>query len=315
MLRFSTEAKLSEHEQQTMEHVLNQLPDGFDQAEVRDLLNYLSRDPPNYDDIIDIYQANPELIKVTLDSNGLYILHYSCWKDPFVFLVYDLIYLYPEALGKKTKQGKYPLHYACQFHQPETIIDALIKKYPQAIKEKDEDGCFPLHYACKTYQPLSVIKVLSEMYPQAIMKQDNNGYYPLTLAYLYGQTIEVIQFLTEMWPYALPIDITDESMSSSLTNFCNDDTTPCLVWKDPDSEEVRVTDGKEPMCDASVQTLQNLKNQLSVELPDWNNIIKLLIDSQEDLTNRSLDENGLYLLHYACWKHAPTHVTNYLIFK
>ena len=247
MLQFSTEAKLSEHEQQTMEHVLNQLPDGFDQAEVRDLLNYLSRDPPNYDDIIDIYQANPELIKVTLDSNGLYILHYSCcWTDPFVFLVYDLIYLYPEALGKKTKQGKYPLHYACQFHQPETIIDALIKKYPQAIKEKDEDGCFPLHYACKTYQPLSVIKVLSEMYPLAIMEQDNNGHYPLSLARLCGQTVEVIQYLTQTWPAALPIDIvnTNFPLYSSFIDICNDDTIPCLVWKDPDSEEVQVTDGK-----------------------------------------------------------------------
>eukprot|EP00984_Skeletonema_dohrnii_P026995 scaffold16422_cov78-Skeletonema_dohrnii-CCMP3373.AAC.4 len=58
--------------------------------------------------------------------------------------VYDLIKKYPEAAGKRRRDGRLPLHIAIDRMAPRYIMDRLFDAYRQAGKEKMEDGRLPI---------------------------------------------------------------------------------------------------------------------------------------------------------------------------
>ncbi|KAK1736247.1 serine/threonine-protein kinase [Skeletonema marinoi] len=58
--------------------------------------------------------------------------------------VEDLIKTYPEAAGKRGRDGRLPLHIAIDRIAPPDVTGVLIEAYPQAGKEKMKDGRLPI---------------------------------------------------------------------------------------------------------------------------------------------------------------------------
>eukprot|EP00984_Skeletonema_dohrnii_P011088 scaffold4399_cov75-Skeletonema_dohrnii-CCMP3373.AAC.4 len=58
--------------------------------------------------------------------------------------VYDLIKKYPEAAGKRGRDGRLPLHIAIDRMAHRYIMNQLFEAYPQAGKEKMKDGRLPI---------------------------------------------------------------------------------------------------------------------------------------------------------------------------
>eukprot|EP00577_Skeletonema_sp_RCC1716_P003798 CAMPEP_0113416640 /NCGR_PEP_ID=MMETSP0013_2-20120614/25227_1 /TAXON_ID=2843 ORGANISM="Skeletonema costatum, Strain 1716" /NCGR_SAMPLE_ID=MMETSP0013_2 /ASSEMBLY_ACC=CAM_ASM_000158 /LENGTH=1678 /DNA_ID=CAMNT_0000303715 /DNA_START=200 /DNA_END=5233 /DNA_ORIENTATION=- /assembly_acc=CAM_ASM_000158 len=64
--------------------------------------------------------------------------------------VLDLINNYPDAVGKRGRDGRRPLHIAVH-KASQDVITTLFHKYPQAAKERMEDGRLPIEVCAENY--------------------------------------------------------------------------------------------------------------------------------------------------------------------
>ena len=67
--------------------------------------------------------------------------------------VLDLINNYPDAVGKRGRDGLRPLHIALVHIASQDIITTLVHTYPQAAKERMEDGMLPIEVCDKRNMP------------------------------------------------------------------------------------------------------------------------------------------------------------------
>ncbi|KAK1747141.1 serine/threonine-protein kinase [Skeletonema marinoi] len=63
--------------------------------------------------------------------------------------VLELIKNYPDAVGKRGRDGRRPLHIALMHKASQDVIKMLFHKYPQAAKERMEDGRLPIEVCAK----------------------------------------------------------------------------------------------------------------------------------------------------------------------
>ena len=61
------------------------------------------------------------------------------------------------------------------------VVEELLKVYPAAVLARDDQGMTPLHLASRNSAPVSVITKLLHMYAKGLEVQDNKGRTPLQL--------------------------------------------------------------------------------------------------------------------------------------
>eukprot|EP00985_Skeletonema_marinoi_P010384 scaffold4881_cov201-Skeletonema_marinoi.AAC.1 len=67
--------------------------------------------------------------------------------------VLELIKNYPDAVGKRGRDGRRPLHIALVHTASQDVITTLFHKYPQAAKERMEDGRLPIEVCAERNMP------------------------------------------------------------------------------------------------------------------------------------------------------------------
>ena len=72
-----------------------------------------------------------------------------------------------------------PIHSACRLNAPLYLIDQLLYLYPAGVKKVDENGRLALHHAfCDTEVNLEVVQKLMSIYPAGINDRDDKGMVP-----------------------------------------------------------------------------------------------------------------------------------------
>jgi ankyrin repeat protein len=135
--------------------------------------------------------------------------------------------------------GLYPLHWACSGGPPVQAVQVLLEAYPRAVRKVDGDGSTALHFACHYGASAAVVELLVQTYPQAAHHQDKFGRTALYHAVTKSASLEVLQILVQLRPASIitscqtPRDGKRYVTSTTTTTAANVAATPCWTCQTP----------------------------------------------------------------------------------
>jgi len=193
-------------------------------------------------------------------------------------------------------------------------LDRLLETYPNSTRTlkcmfhpwgepSRTVETYPLHVACRNNAPINVIQALIEAWPGTLQSEAADRL-PLHEACTCALSLPTIELLVEAWPESIQKATTDGCLLPLHLALQNPEVSleivQFLVQQWPESLQ---KDSDEWRCDPLQLALQSCCSD---------HIIRYLVQ-QAPRSVQKCQENGNTALHYACYKHWPLPLIQFLI--